>query len=335
MVLLPGVGMRILDQTALPGAERWLDLTTVDAVCEAIATLRVRGAPLLGVTAAGAMAIAALEMGASDDALRRACRQVAGTRPTAVELSSLAEAALALALAAPEAERPTLLWRFAEAALRRRSEEDTLLAEHGATLFAAGSHVLTHCNTGALATGGRGTALAVIQRAWELDRVAHCFACETRPLLQGARLTMWELARAGVPSTLLADSAAASLIGSGRISAVITGADRITRNGDTANKVGTLGLAIIAARFGTPFYIAAPLSTFDPALPNGSGIPIELRSAAEVTEFRGIATAPPGANAYNPAFDVTPAALIAGIVTEAGVLRPPFGRAIRDALTRA
>ena len=305
-------------------------LGDVAAVCEAIRMLRVRGAPLLGVVGACGMAIAASMRGAGNDALAAAAAELTATRPTAVDLSAMIAEAVEAAQTAStdEAKRADALWDFAEHALARQHERDAALAAHGRELLTGA--VLTHCNTGALATGGRGTALAVVAAAWEAGRLDRCYATETRPLLQGARLTMWELGVMGIPATLLPDTAAASLMASGRVSAVITGADRIAANGDAANKVGTYGLAAVAARHGIPFFIAAPTSTIDTATPDGANIPIEFRDDAETGGFAGVRWAPEGRDAYNPAFDVTPAGLIAAIVTERGVLRPPFGAAIGE-----
>lgn len=321
-----GRGVRIIDQTRLPHALVELELRTLDAVCEAIRSLRVRGAPLLGVAAACAMAIAGETVGADDESLAHAATAVRATRPTAVDLHRAAEAARAAAAAAgpsPEARRAAL-WDFAERLLRAQRERDAAMARHGAALLPVGARVLTHCNTGALATGGIGTALGVVREAHRQGKLARCYATETRPLLQGARLTMWELMQEGIPATLLADGAAGGLLASGRVHAVLVGADRIARNGDTANKVGTLALAAAAARFGVPFYVVAPSTSFDLRCPSGAAIPIEERSAEEVASFAGVRTAPEGARVFNPAFDVTPSDLIAGWVTEAGVLRPPF-----------
>jgi len=326
--ILPGKGVDLLDQTLLPQEERRFLLNTLEGVCEAIRELRVRGAPLLGVTGAAGMAVAAEERGTSEAALRTSAAMLKGTRPTAVDLGAAVDAALALALAAQQVQRGSLLWDNAVDVLDEQRRRDFALAEHGATLLPDGAAVLTHCNTGALATGGTGTALAVIRRAFESGKLSHCFATETRPLLQGARLTAWELRRLSIPGTLLPDGAAASLIASGQVSAVITGADRIAMNGDTANKVGTYGLALAAARHGVPFYIAAPTSTIDGRCKDGDGIPIEFRATEEVMGFRNVRWAAEDVQAYNPAFDVTPADLIAAIVTEHGVVRPPFGRAL-------
>ena len=313
----------VLDQTLLPHAENWLELRDLDAICEAITSLRVRGAPLLGIVGAAGMAVAA-DAGAGETDLRSAAEQIAGTRPTAVELQSGSFGALSVALDAPDSERARVLWAHTAGYLLRRIEEDRLLGGHGAALLPAGANVLTHCNTGALATGGIGSALGVVRVAWEQGRLARCFATETRPLLQGARLTAWELKQAGIPATLLPDTAAASLIASGEINAVITGADRIAANGDAANKIGTYGLAVVAAQHGVPFYIAAPNSTFDASCPDGTAIPIEHRAASEVGGFGEQRWAPQGIDAYNPAFDVTPAELITAFITETGVIRPPY-----------
>jgi len=320
-------GIEILDQTELPAREVRLRIETVDALCEAIAALRVRGAPLLGTCGAAGMAIAAEERGTGEAILRDAAGQIGRTRPTAVELSWGAAAALGEALAVggePGAVR-SRLWEFVANHMARRQAEDLALANHGAGLLPVGAGVLTHCNAGGLATGGIGTALGVIRVAHELGRVGHCYATETRPLLQGARLTAWELVRVGVPASLLPDTAAAALIASGRVQAVVTGADRIAKNGDSANKIGTYGLALAAARHGVPFYIAAPRTTMDRECPDGRSIPIEFRDAAEVGGFGGVRWSPDGMGAFNPAFDVTPGDLISAIITEAGVARPPYG----------
>lgn len=328
--ILPGEGIEVLDQTLLPHEERYLRLNTVAAVAEAIRSLRVRGAPLLGVTGACGMAIAGEERGAGPEPLALAAEELKATRPTAVDLGAMIDEALVAAEAAgpSEREQQAALWTFAELALGRQRERDAALARHGRELPGLEGAVLTHCNTGGLATGGEGTALAVIAEAWRAGRIERCYATETRPLLQGARLTMWELGVLGIPGTLLPDTAAASLIASGQVSAVITGADRIAANGDGANKVGTYGLAAVAARHGVPFYLAAPLSTFDVNTPSGEAIPIEFRGEDEVGGFGDERWSPDGGGVYNPAFDVTPAELIAGIVCESGVLRPPYGPAI-------
>ena len=324
----------VLDQTRLPHEEVWLSLRRVGELCEAVRSLRVRGAPLLGVCGAGGVAIAAEELGVADAILQEAAEQIADTRPTAVELRTGAELALATALARSPRDRADTLWTFARDYLSRRRDEDARLASLGAGLLDKGSVVLTRCNTGMLATGGIGTALGVIRVAFEQGRLSHCYATETRPLLQGARLTAWELKQAAIPSSLVPDTAAAALLGTGKVSAVITGADRIAMNGDTANKVGTYGLAAVAARHGVPFYVAAPRSTFDPGCPTGEAIPIEFRSPDEVGGFGGQRWSPDGLGAFNPAFDVTPAELITAFITEAGIARPPFGSSFRALLAQ-
>ncbi|KAA0227884.1 S-methyl-5-thioribose-1-phosphate isomerase [bacterium] len=328
--MLPGRGVEILDQTLLPLVERRVLLSGIDSVCEAIRELRVRGAPLLGLVGAAGMAIAADTTTANDADLAHAARLLDATRPTATDLGRAVRDALAQALSTgPSAPlRREALWRNAERLLALRRAEDEAIGQFGAELLPRGASVLTHCNTGALATAGIGTALGVVSIAHRQGRIERCYATETRPLLQGARLTTWELTRLGIPATLLPDTAAAALIASGLVDAVITGADRIAANGDTANKVGTYGLAAVAARHAVPFYIAAPTSTFDPGCPSGAEIPIEFRSPAEVGGFAGTRWSPDGIEAYNPAFDVTPASCITAIVTQHGVLRPPFAPAI-------
>ncbi len=318
------LAIEILDQTRLPHEERYLRLTDVADLCEAIRSLRVRGAPLLGLAGASGLALAASTRGAGDASLTEAAAELTATRPTAVDLGALVAEALGLALKEPEAERAALLWEFAASARRRREESDTALSRLGAALLPPGASVLTHCNAGGLATGATGTALGVVFEAHRQGRLERCYATETRPLLQGARLTAWELVRGGVPATLLPDTAAAALIASGALSAVITGADRVAANGDSANKIGTYGLAAVAARHSVPFYIAAPWTTVDLQCPDGRAIPIEFRSADEVGGFAGQRWAPDGISAYNPAFDVTPADLITAIITDLGVVRPPY-----------
>jgi methylthioribose-1-phosphate isomerase len=311
----------VLDQTMLPFSETYIELSSVAELCEAIATLRVRGAPLLGIMGAAGVALAAGHE-PSDDALKRAAARIISSRPTAVDLGALTIRALMVVLGSAPGDRRQRAWDFLMQLSRNRITQDLAMGEIGAPLL-QGS-VLTHCNTGALATGGIGTALGVIRTAFERGTVSAVYATETRPLLQGARLTMWELEKLGIPATLLPDTAAASLIASGRVTAVITGADRVAANGDTANKIGTYGLALAANRHGVPFYIAAPASTIDSACPNGTLIPIEFRTADEVGGFQGARWAPASGSAYNPAFDVTPAELITAIITESAILRKPY-----------
>jgi len=322
----------LLDQTLLPGRAEWIACGDVAAVVEAIRSLRVRGAPAIGIAGAYGMAVAAGEALAEGlagvavrDHLAARAEALATARPTAVNLRWAVERCTAALAGLPAgATARDCRTRLLTVAREIHDEDRRLCAaigRHGAAILPAGD-VLTHCNTGCLATGGAGTALAVITSAWDLGRRFTVFADETRPLLQGARLTAWELVQRGIPVTVLVDAAAGHLLSTGRIGACIVGADRIAANGDTANKIGTYALALLAAAHGVPFYVAAPSSTFDLSLADGSGIPIEERSAAEVLAPLGVRAAPEGAAAYNPAFDVTPARLIRGIVTERGVITP-------------
>jgi methylthioribose-1-phosphate isomerase len=334
--------LEILDQTLLPARCEWLACRDVPVVVEAIRSLRVRGAPAIGIAGGYGTVIAAAEaIRAGHDAaharahvLARA-EELATARPTAVNLRWAVERCLRAVEGLPADAPPTTLAAALLAEATAIHDEDRRLCaaigRHGAAVLPEGG-VLTHCNTGALATGGAGTALAVITTAWDLGRRFEVFADETRPLFQGARLTAWELVQRGIPVTVLCDSAAAHLLATGRVAACIVGADRITANGDTANKIGTYGLAILAQAHGVPFYVAAPSSTFDRSLATGAEIPIEERSAAEVLAPLGTAVAPAGAAAFNPAFDVTPARLIRGIVTEHGVIEPVTAARIREVL---
>jgi len=317
-------GLELLDQTLLPGEELWLRLTTPGEVIEAIQMLRVRGAPAIGVAGAFALVLAAGDAAA----VRAAAPAIASARPTAVNLSWAVDRMLRCLEGAPADEpRATLL---AEAQTIRDEDEASCRAigRHGAELLAQTATVLTHCNAGSLATAGYGTALGVIYAAVEQGKSVAVYADETRPLLQGARLTAWELQKAGIEVTVVADSVAGSLLRSGRVDAVIVGADRVARNGDVANKIGTYPLAVLARTHSVPFYVAAPRSTIDPACPDGESIPIEQRAAAEVTEGFGTRTAPEGVCVYSPAFDVTPAELVTALITEAGVVRPVNGATI-------
>ncbi len=334
--------LKILDQTLLPGRLEWLACRDVATVVEAIKSLRVRGAPAIGIAGAYGLVVAAGEAVAQDlcpeaaraHVLARA-EDLATARPTAVNLRWAVERCVALLdQASPAAAAPELA-AILLAEARAIHDEDRRLCEaigrHGLAVLPEGD-ILTHCNTGALATGGTGTALGVITAAWEAGRRFTVFADETRPLFQGARLTAWELVQRGIPVTVLADSAAGHLLATGRIAAVIVGADRITACGDTANKIGTYGLAILAAAHGVPFFVAAPSSTFDLAIDSGTEIPIEQRPADEVLAPLGVRAAPEGAAAFNPAFDVTPARLIRGIITERGVIEPVTRETIRAVL---
>ena len=314
--------LELLDQRRLPGEEAWLRCERPEQVAEAIRTLAVRGAPAIGIAAAYGLALAA----ARGDDPRAAARLLGDTRPTAVNLRWALDRVLAAG--------PGGALEEAHAIAREQLEADRRMGELGAELFAAGDRALTHCNTGALATGGRGTAAGVLRSAWEAGRLEQVWVDETRPLLQGARLTAWELGRAGIPYRVVADAGAGSLMARGLVSRVIVGADRIARNGDVANKVGTYTLAVLADRHGIPFYVAAPVSTIDPDTPSGAAIEIEERDPAEVTELGGRRIAPAGAEAANPAFDVTPAELVTAIITEAGVFESPYEEALTDAARR-
>jgi methylthioribose-1-phosphate isomerase len=296
----------LLDQRRLPEEAVELVCRSSAEVAEAIRTLAVRGAPAIGIAAAYGYALAARR----GEDLGAAAATLTASRPTAVNLSWALEEMLRWH--GDPAER-------AGAIHREEVERCRLMAEHAAALLGPGTRALTHCNTGGLATGGYGTALGALRSAWEQGLLAHVLVDETRPLLQGARLTAWELEDAGIPHTVIADSAAASMIARGEVDVVVTGADRIAANGDTANKIGTYSLAVLAAYHGIPLYVVAPSSTVDPATPTGSEIPIEERSGEELTvRFP----------ARNPAFDVTPAELVAAIVTERGAHRAPYGESL-------
>lgn len=317
--------LRLLDQRALPHEERYIETRDPAAVAGAIRDLAVRGAPLIGIAAACAMALAARR---GDDEAAIAAMLI-GARPTAVNLRWAVER---MRRAAPDiAARDAEAQRIHD----EQRESDVRCGALGASLIGDGATVLTHCNTGALATGGIGTALGAIVTAHAQGNRISVLIDETRPLLQGARLTAWELARAGIPHRVIADGAAAGLIARGEAATVLVGADRIAANGDVANKVGTYGLALAAAARDVPFVVVAPTSTIDPATPSGDAIVIEERDEAEVLEFAGARTAPPEARALNPAFDVTPAALVGAIVTERGILRAPYGAAIAAAAREA
>jgi methylthioribose-1-phosphate isomerase len=332
-----GDRVRILDQTALPLEERYIECSTPEEIAMAIRRLAVRGAPLLGIAAAYGMALGALGSGGATseavcDDLRDAGSLLVGSRPTAVNIRWAVERVVASAQAAAAqgaaAVRSTAL---AEAGHIAREDEASCRAigEFGAELLPPGANVLTHCNTGALATGGIGTALGVIQVAHEQGKRIHAWVDETRPLLQGARLTAWELRKLGIPMTLVADTAPGSLMARGAIDMVVVGADRIAANGDVANKIGTYQLAVLARHHHLPFYVAAPISTVDLATSTGEDIVIERRDPEEVSQAFGVRIAPEGTWAVNPAFDVTPARLLTGIITDRGVLRPPFRAALR------
>jgi methylthioribose-1-phosphate isomerase len=318
----------ILDQTRLPQEERYLTCGRVDQIADAIRTLQVRGAPLIGLAAAYAIALAARGEGEElPTRVASAADLLRATRPTARNLFWAIDRMVSRAEQGASAAD---LLEEARAIHREDAETCRRIGEHGSALVPEGATVLTICNAGALATGGDGTALGVIRSARAAGNPVKVLACETRPLLQGARLTLWELLRDEIPATLITDSMAATCMQRGMIDIVITGADRIARNGDTANKIGTYGLAVLAHHHGIPFYVAAPMSTVDLSLADGSQIPIEERRPEEVLGFAGIPTAPKGALALNPAFDVTPAEIVTGIITERGVLTAPYDTAFPD-----
>lgn len=310
-------GLHVLDQTLLPTEERWLVLSRVGDVAEAISTLRVRGAPLIGIAAAYGVVVGAR----TGVAVERTVAELGATRPTAVNLRWALSRMQRCAAVTPASELVETL----EAEARAIHDEDRAMCDAigdaGLPLVPDGAVVITHCNAGRLATGGIGTALAPVYRAHEAGRRVQVVSCETRPLLQGARLTAWELTRSGVPCTIITDGMAASRLARGDIACVLVGADRIAANGDTANKIGTYAVALAARAHGVPFYVAAPRSTFDASVPDGKHIPIEERSAEEVTRPRGTQFATPGVPVWNPAFDVTPAELVTGFVTDQGLLR--------------
>lgn len=321
--------LRLLDQTLLPGTVRTIDCRSVEQAREAIRLLRVRGAPAIGVAAGFAVVLGVREArrgsrAAFEDKLTDVCAYLIAARPTAVNLAWAVRRVRARA-AAFEGEADaacTAMLDEAHAIAREDAAVCRRIGEVGAALVPDGGGVLTHCNAGALATAGLGTALAVLYVAREQGKRFKVYADETRPLLQGARLTAFELAAAGIDVTVLCDGAAAALLRSGAVQMVVVGADRIAANGDTANKIGTYGVALAARRHGVPFYVAAPRSTFDLTLSSGDAIPIEQRGDEEVRRIGGADFVAPGARCWNPAFDVTPAELIEGIITEAGLIRP-------------
>ncbi len=342
-----GTAVVLIDQTRLPGTLAWRECRDVPALCTAIRELAVRGAPALGIAAAYGYLLAwdlALAGGAGAAvalAAARAGRELlAATRPTAVNLfwalDRMQRCAQGLVAAGrTAADVREALQAEADRILAEDIELGRALGQAGAALLCDPAVVLTHCNAGGLATGGYGTALGVVYAAREAGKRVRVFADETRPLLQGARLTAFELASQGIPVTVLCEGAAASVLRSGEIDAVITGADRIAANGDTANKIGTYPLAVLARRHDVPFYVAAPASTFDPLTPDGAGIVVEERDPAEVLQCGGCGTAPAGVAAYNPAFDVTPAELVTAFITEHGVLHPPYAASLAPVLAAA
>jgi methylthioribose-1-phosphate isomerase len=336
-----GDRLRLLDQTLLPGQERYLEVRDAEGVAKQIRRLAVRGAPLLGVAAGFGLALAAQASGARTskellDDLGRAATLLVASRPTAVNLAWAVERVTAAALASePDGWNAMREAAIDEARLIAEEDRASCLAigALGAELVPAEANVLTHCNAGALATGGIGTAVGVIRVAHEQGKRVHVWVGETRPVLQGARLTSWELQRLRIPMTLVADTAPGSLMASGLVDLVVVGADRIAANGDVANKVGTYQLAVLSLHHGIPFYVAAPASTVDLGVANGDGLVIERRDPREVSEVMGARTAPEGTWAMNPAFDVTPASMVTAIVTDRGVARPPYDPSLRELLS--
>jgi methylthioribose-1-phosphate isomerase len=322
----------ILDQRRLPAEEVYLECSDVTAVVEAIKTMAVRGAPAIGIAAAMGLALGALGIAKNDfpsfyKELLVICDTLKGARPTAVNLHWALERMKGVCEAnrdkTVEAIKRILVTETL-AILEEDIEANKKIGELGKELIRNGNTILTHCNAGALATGGYGTALGVIRSAWEAKKKIRVIATETRPLLQGARLTAWELFREGIPVTLITDNMAGSIMQSGEVDLVIVGADRIACNGDVANKIGTYTLAILAKEHEVPFYVAAPLATFDLTIQTGREIPIEERTPEEVTVPWGTRLAPEGVEARNPAFDVTPHRYVSAIVTERGIIKPPF-----------
>jgi methylthioribose-1-phosphate isomerase len=330
-IVWEGDRLLLLDQTRLPHEERWHRCTTVDDVAAAIREMRVRGAPAIGLAAAAGMALAAIAAARRGrplaEALDEAAAALGATRPTAVNLFWALDRVRHVASRAQDPRDATeRLSGLVQALIEQQRASDLAIAEHGAALLPTRARVLTHCNTGALATGAFGTALGIVKRAHELGKLEMVYVDESRPRFQGARLTAWELRAAGIPFRLIVDAASASLISREMVDAVVVGADRIAANGDVANKIGTLGLAIVAKRFGVPFYVAAPVSTLDPRTPDGSAIEIEERDAEEVLTAGGERLAPEGTLVLNPAFDVTPAELVTALVTELGTIVAPLGQ---------
>ncbi|MCB1055836.1 MAG: S-methyl-5-thioribose-1-phosphate isomerase [Acidobacteria bacterium] len=336
-----GGELYLLDQTLLPDREEWILCDDVDVVADAIRRLAVRGAPAIGVAAAYGLVVG-LRGAAPGADLEERFDQVSellnGTRPTAVNLSwALARGreVFAREIGGGREAVLTALTDWARKLHADDIETNRRMGQHGASLFSEGDRVLTHCNAGALATGGYGTAVGVIHASWDAGKVAQVWVDETRPLLQGARLTAWELRRLGVPFRLVTDSSAGALMARGLVDRIVVGADRIAANGDVANKIGTYTVAVLAHRHGVPFYVAAPLSTIDRATASGTDIPIEERREDEVTDVFGKRIAPAETAALNFAFDVTPHDLVSAIITEVGVLRPPYTESIRRAFGAA
>lgn len=333
--------VEMIDQTLLPVKEEWLSFRTSDEVAEAIRTMRIRGAPAIGIAAAYGVALAALGSRATEASalraeLEQASRVLAATRPTAVNLFwALERMKRTWAVEGGVEDLRRRLVAEARAVAAEDEEMCRSIGRHGASLVPEDARILTHCNAGALATGDYGTALGVVRAAHEAGKVRHVWVDETRPWLQGARLTAWELMQDGIPCRLICDNMAGHFMQRGQVDMVVVGADRITAHGDVANKIGTYTVAVLCKEHGIPFYVAAPYSTIDPSLQDGRDIPIEERSAAEVTHLQGRQIAPGGVSVANPAFDVTPARLVTAIITERGVFRAPYAESLSRAVEGA
>ena len=330
-----GNRVRILDQTGLPQEEVYLELSRYQDIASAIRKLKIRGAPAIGVAGAYGIALGALEIKAKSRAdflkrLRAISQAIADTRPTARNLFRAIDRMLKVAEAGGDIDQiKAALVNEAINIQAEEAEATRKLSQLGAELIEDGFAILTHCNTGALATAGYGTALGIIKKAREQGKKLRVLVTETRPLLQGARITAWELKKADIPFTLITDSMAGYFISRGEVDCVIVGADRIASNGDTANKIGTYTLAVLARENGIPFYVATPTTTIDLTLASGAQIPIEQRSPEEVTHIQGVAIAPQGIEAANPAFDITPHQYITAIITENGIIREPYGEGMK------
>ncbi len=331
--------VRMIDQTLLPSEEKYIDLDTVDDVASAIKTMKVRGAPAIGVTAALGIALAARKSEAASSGellseITKTAEILGSTRPTAVNLFWAIDRMLKMAEANKEktpADLKEILITEATSIQEEDVKRNTRLGEFGAALIEDGDTILTHCNAGALACAGFGTAIGVITAAWNQGKKIHVFVDETRPLLQGARLTAWELHKSGIPMTLITDNMAGHFMQQKRIDKVVVGADRIAANGDTANKIGTYSVAVLAQAHNIPFYVAAPSSTIDLSIPSGDQITIEQRDEKEVTEIQGVRLAPNNTNVANPAFDVTPHQFVDAIITEMGINKPPYDQNLKTA----
>jgi methylthioribose-1-phosphate isomerase len=336
-------GVRFIDQTKLPTEEVYVTCTTYHQVADVIRNMVVRGAPAIGVAAAMGIALGVKNSKAENAAdfkkdFDQICEAIRQTRPTAVNLfwaiRRMQEKFESLRIR----PIPQIQEALIEEAQRMHAEDiaaNQAMGRHGAALMPASGGVLTHCNAGALATAGYGTALGVIRAAVEQGKKIHVYADETRPFLQGSRLTAWELMKDGIPTTVISDNMAGEMMKQGRIGAIVVGADRIAANGDVANKIGTYTVAVLAKEHGIPFYVAAPISTVDLETPDGSQIPIEQRNPREVTHIAGKQMVPDGVGIENPAFDVTPAKYVAAIITERGVARPPYEQSLRQLAAKA